>query len=73
MVSKYQVITASSAEELTRRVNQLMERNNKNQIWEIDGSHQVVETHRQNRYRGTDPIDTIITREYSQTMKNVIE
>jgi len=63
----YKVVTASSAEELTKRVNQIL----MNGAWEVDGSHHVVETHRQNRYRGSDLIDTIITREYSQTMKNI--
>ena len=84
MSSEYKVITASSAGELTKKVNELMEETSfrkwtdgsrqvvETHKWIPDGSHQVVETHRQNRYRGSDPIDTIITREYSQTMKKVI-
>jgi hypothetical protein len=68
---EYKIITASSAGELTKKVNELMNQNTKHTMWSPDGSHQVVETHRQNRYRGSDPIDTIITREYSQTMKKV--
>ena len=67
---EYKVITASSASELTKKVNELMEEHSFRK-WIPDGSHQVVETHRQNRYRGSDPLDTVITREYSQTMKKI--
>lgn len=69
-MSEYKVITASSSDELTKKVNELM-KEKQFRIWLPDGSHQVVETHRQNRYRGDQFIDTIITREYSQTMKRV--
>lgn len=36
--------------------------------YEVVGSHQVVETHHQNRYRGSDHMDTIIEHEYTITM-----
>jgi hypothetical protein len=38
----------------------------------VVGSHQVVETHHQNRYRGQDHVDTIIEREYSITLKKEV-
>jgi len=49
-----------------------------NEGYGIVGSHQVVEVHHQNRFRGTQHVDTIVEREYSitlvrQTPKNVIE
>ena len=65
----YKVIVASSAGELTKKVNELIEHSVVAGTWKPEGSHKVVETHRQNRYRGSDHIDTIITVEYSQTMK----
>lgn len=71
MVDDYKIITASSSGELTKKVNELMEQNTAHTAWTPEGSHKVVETHRQNRYRGSDPIDTIITREYSQTMRKI--
>jgi hypothetical protein len=67
-MSKYKIVTAGSAAELTKKVNKVM----MNRVWEPVGSHKVVETHRQNRYRGSDLIDTIITVEYSQTMKSIV-
>jgi hypothetical protein len=36
--------------------------------YRVVGTHWVVETHQQNRYRGSDHIDTIIEHEYSVTM-----
>lgn len=68
---EYKIITASSADELTRKVNELMEENCLRK-WKPDGSHHVVEIHRQNRYSGNQMKDTVITVEYSQTMKKVI-
>ena len=49
-----------------------------NEGYGIVGSHQVVEVHHQNRFRGTQHVDTIIEHEYSITLvrqkpKNVIE
>lgn len=59
----YKIISASSPEELTKQVNDLIEKG-----WKPVGSHLVVETHRQNRYRGQQHIDTLIKSEYSQTL-----
>ena len=67
----YRIITASSAGELTRKVNELMDITTLHQSWKPSGSHKVIETHRQNRYSGTQLKDTVITVEYSQTMKNM--
>jgi hypothetical protein len=36
--------------------------------WTPKGSHQAVETHRQNRFAGTQHKDTKIEIEYSQTI-----
>jgi hypothetical protein len=36
--------------------------------WKPIGGHGVVEVHRQNRYSGSQHMDTIIKVEYSQTM-----
>ena len=69
MTSEYKIITASSASELTKKVNELMNENNVTTRWMPDGTHNVVETHRQNRYSGSQLKDTVITVEYSQTMK----
>jgi hypothetical protein len=44
---EYKILSASSPEELTKQVTELM-----NVGWKPVGSHSVVETHRQNRYRG---------------------
>jgi len=64
-MNEYKIITASSAGELTKKVNKIM----MEEHFTPNGSHHVIEIHRQNRYRGTELIDTVITREYSQTMK----
>lgn len=59
----YKIISATSPQQLTEQVNDLMEEG-----WKPVGSHSVVETHRQNRYRGQQHIDTLIKHEYSQTI-----
>jgi hypothetical protein len=70
---EYKIVSASSPQGLSNTINVLM-----GEGWEPIGSHQVVVTHDQNRYRGTQHIDTTHETEYSQTMikkinKNVIE
>jgi hypothetical protein len=60
---EYKVVSTPSPEGLTRQVNELILNG-----WKPVGSHRVVETHRQNRYSGTQHMDTIIKTEYSQTM-----
>ena len=65
---EYKILSASSPEELTKQVTELM-----NAGWKPVGSHSVVETHRQNRYRGQQHIDTLIKHEYSQTIITEIQ
>lgn len=60
---EYKVVSSSSPEGLTRQVNELILNG-----WKPVGSHTVVETHRQNRFSGTQHMDTRIETEYSQTM-----
>jgi hypothetical protein len=60
---EYKVVSSSSPEGLTRQVNELILSG-----WKPVGSHTVVETHRQNRFSGTQHMDTRIETEYSQTM-----
>jgi len=60
---KHKIIVSHSGEELSRKVNELIQEG-----WEPIGSHQVVVRHSQNRYRGTQHIDTLNDLEYSQTM-----
>jgi len=59
----YIVINGHSVQDLTRRVNEHIKEG-----WTPIGSHQVVESHRQNRYSGTQHMDTRIEHEYSQTL-----
>lgn len=59
----YKIVTASSASALETRVNLLIVEG-----YVPAGSHVVVETHRQNRFSGLQLKDTVVDREYSQTM-----
>ncbi len=59
----YHVVTSNHAEGLTSIVQEWIKNG-----WKPLGGHSVVETHRQNRYAGTQHMDTIIKVEYSQTM-----
>ncbi len=60
---EYKIISTSSTQELTTKINRLI-----SEGWEPIGSHQVVVVHDQNRYRGTQHVDTTHEMEYSQTM-----
>ena len=60
---EYKVLTSSSPEGLTEKINNLIKDG-----WKPTGSHQVVEQHRQNRYSGMQHQDTLIKHEYSQTI-----
>jgi hypothetical protein len=57
------VITADSASELNKKIQKYAEEG-----WEAIGSHNVVEIHHQNRFRGSELVDTIIKSEYSITI-----
>lgn len=59
----YTVISSSSPSGLSQKVNEHVKDG-----WIPVGSHQVVETHRQNRFSGSQHMDTTITTEYTQTM-----
>ena len=70
---EYKVLTSSSPEGLTEKINNLIKDG-----WKPTGSHHVVEQHRQTRYSGSQHQDTLIKHEYSISMvkefkPNVIE
>lgn len=60
---EYKVIVSHSGEDLTRKVSELIKEG-----WTPIGGHQVVVRHVQNRFRGTQHIDSLSDLEYSQTM-----
>ncbi len=62
---EYKILSAGTAGELSHKVREHV---NRIAPWKAVGSHQVVETHRQNRFRGDQHTDTVISVEYSQTM-----
>ena len=69
----YKIVTSSSGQGLTTKIKELM-----TDGWKPVGSHQVVVLHSQNRFSGSQHMDTKHETEYSQTMikevnKNVIE
>ena len=65
---EYKVLTSSSPEGLTEKINNLIKNG-----WKPMGSHQVVEQHRQNRYSGLQHQDTLIKHEYSISMVKEIK
>jgi len=60
------IITSTNASGLNSKIKELQEEG-----WEPIGSHQVVTTHQQPRYRGNQLGDVQYTQEYSQTMRKV--
>ena len=60
---EYKVIYGESPNELSTKVNQYI-----NEGWKLLGSHQVVVVREQNRYSGTQHMDTLYKLEYSQTI-----
>lgn len=60
---EYKIVSSSSPQGLTNTINLLI-----NEGWEPVGSHQVVVVHSQNRFSGSQHMDTKIDIEYSQTM-----
>lgn len=60
---EYKIVYGGSPNELTRVVNE-----NLKEGWTIVGSHQVVVRHEQNRFRGTQHVDTLNDLEYTQTL-----
>lgn len=61
---EYKIVTSSTSRDLTEKVNRHIEEG-----WELVGSHQVVVQRKQNRYSGTQHMDSVYQAEYSQTMK----
>jgi hypothetical protein len=59
----YKIVTSSSAEQLTAKVDELIKEG-----WKPVGSHQALVTHQQNRFSGDQHKDTVYDVEYSQTM-----
>jgi hypothetical protein len=60
------IITSSSASRLNSKIKEMQENG-----WEPIGAHQVVTTHQQPRYRGSELGDVLYEQEYSQTMKKL--
>ena len=59
---EYKVVTSHSPANLSETINLLI-----NEGWEPIGSHQVVLQHSQNRYSGSQHMDTLHKFDYSQT------
>jgi ketosteroid isomerase-like protein len=60
---KYQIVSAPSPNTLTERINKYIAEG-----FEVVGSHQVATIHSQNRFSGTQHMDTKHELEYSITM-----
>ena len=60
---EYKIVYADSPNELTQKVNEKLKEG-----WTIVGSHQVVIRREQNRYSGSQHMDTRIEVEYSQSL-----
>lgn len=60
---EYKIIYADSPNELTQKVNEKLKEG-----WTIVGSHQVVIRREQNRYSGSQHMDTLNQLEYTQTI-----
>jgi len=70
---EYKIVYGDSPSEINTKVNEMI-----NNGWEPIGSHQVVVRREQNRYSGSQHMDTLNQLEYTQTMckkfkPNVIE
>lgn len=61
---KIKILTAGSPERLNSMIEEYI-----TQGWEPIGSHSVVVIHSQNRYSGTQHMDTIHKLEYAITMR----
>jgi hypothetical protein len=60
------IITSSSPQGLNEKIEKYY-----NEGYRVEGSHQVIETRHQNRFRGTQHVDTLIEHEYSVTLTKV--
>lgn len=61
---KNKILTSGSPDTLNRMIEEHIAEG-----WEPIGSHSVVVIHSQNRYAGTQHMDTIHRIEYAQTMR----
>jgi len=59
----YQIVSSNYPEGLTKKVNEL-----EKEGWIPVGGHSVVVTHIQNRYSGSQHMDSQYKHEYTQTM-----
>ena len=59
----YIVVSGHSPQDLTKKISDKIQEG-----WTPIGSHQVVESHRQNRYSGQQHMDTLNQLEYTQTL-----
>jgi len=62
-MTDYKIVYSPSPEGLESKVKEKI-----SEGWKPIGGHSVVEEHRQNRYSGSQHMDTIIKVEYSQTL-----
>ena len=66
-MKKIKIITASSSNGLNKTIQDMSADG-----WEPIGSHSVVVVHSQNRYAGSQHMDTINETEYSITMQKIV-
>ena len=66
-MKKIKIITASSSTTLNKRIEEMSADG-----WEPIGSHSAVVVHSQNRYAGSQHMDTINETEYSITMQKIV-
>ena len=60
---EYKIVYGDSPSDINTKVNEMI-----NNGWELVGSHQVVIRREQNRYSGSQHMDTLNQLEYTQTM-----
>lgn len=66
-MTDFKIITSHHISGLNDKIKQHLEEG-----WVVVGSHQVVETHHQNRFRGQQQVDTLIESEYSISLKKEV-
>jgi hypothetical protein len=66
-MKKIKIITASSSTTLNKKIEEMSADG-----WEPIGSHSAVVVHSQNRYTGSQHMDTINETEYSITMQKIV-
>ena len=60
---EYKIVYGDSPSDINTKVNEMI-----NNGWELVGSHQVVIRREQNRFSGSQHMDTLNQLEYTQTM-----